>query len=338
MRLHLVVLLVLRSWTIVSGNLSSEMQSWCAYVASNPEPEVLIYNMVPKTASTALRSHVKVMRRKKVKSYLFPHKYFLSNRGDLDSNPSLAKSFDEDFIKIAYAARNESKKLFGTGHFAQHIVPMNFTTEAINTMRDCHSRFSSHIEFDLFSCPNARAYQKKHPEDTDGAIWLLSMMRKGNDTDPWKCAKSFECLKSTFYGQNLSSGYMSKFFSGGITTARYGSSYDGAIRNIKTHEYKKGGFVYVGVQERMEESLEVLNCLYPSYFAFRKHHSNLLLRNQRNAVGNSTAFMSLPSVQELIDKVGCSDSDDRVYEEVLRLHVAKYDAIQRYPERCCRKT
>ena len=319
------------------SDLTPEMQSWCTYVSSISEPEILMYNMIPKTSSSAVRAHVG--NRKGISHHLVNSKYYLLEKaGDLDTSP-FSKPFEKEISDKAMSVHQKGERLFVGGHFTQHIIPLNHTVEAFNTVRKCQSRLYSHLHYDFFSCPNAQNFRKRYPKDPDEWITIMMWRGKKEGFDPWGCAESIECLNHTFY-KKLASGFEANFLSGGLTSALNGNVFDGAIKNLNTHEYNQNGFVYVGIQERIDESLEVFQCLYPSYFGsqgHRKDTNKLGIVNKRNNHENSTKFMSLSGVQELISKVGCTENDDRVYQEVERLHNAKYDAIKRYPELCCRK-
>jgi hypothetical protein len=318
------------------SSVPEETRAWCARVQASPEPEVLMYNMIPKTASTSVRTHIEEGGKSNVSFFMHDYSIFVhrNSKSDLDSDPKTAQKFKKITIEHLESARNESKKLFVTGHFAHHISQLATTVEAFNTMRDCRARLYSQIQFDLFTCPNAKNFKKHKPNKTDArSKWAQIMMKI--DTDPIVCSGSVGCLNATYYGGFGGIGYQSRYLAGPDAVKQHGNLVDAALHNMHSFDYYKGGFTYIGITERLEETLEMLECLYPTYFPKNRK----IAKEKYNARGTtkiSRDFMQQASVQAFINGSGCGPGDDTLYREALRLHTAKHRAASSHPQHCCR--
>jgi hypothetical protein len=323
-----------------SSDVAQDTRSWCSSVRTSPEPDILIYNMIPKTASTTVRTHVELGAKKSVLFFVHNYNLYIDRdlKWDLDTNHEKAKVYKTATMKKLIEARNKNMKLFVAGHISHHISEFgNSTTiEAINSIRECRSRLYSQIQYDFYTCPNAKKFRRIHAKNqTEADEWSQIMMK--TEEDPWVCARSIKCLNTTHYGGHGGTGYQMRYLAGTNDIKKHGGNLvEAALNNMHTFDYLKGGYTYIGITERLNETLEVLECLYPSYFQTDRIIKPEKKYNQHDSADVIKEFMNQPSLLEFINNTGCSANDDIVYNEALRQHDAKHYAAMHYPQHCCR--
>lgn len=130
---------------------------FCRYLKSTPEPDVLIYNRVPKCGSKTVVELLKERHRKTNTGvavfstggrHWSPIKY--------DSNATHLQFL----LKQAQKIQQNKPKLILAGHWNWHNFRGqlgNRTVEHINVVRECAGRVKSQLFFDLFDEKNAKA-------------------------------------------------------------------------------------------------------------------------------------------------------------------------------------
>jgi hypothetical protein len=148
------------SWGCETEDEKAFADQFCKYLQSTPEPDVLIYNRVPKCGSKTIVELLKERHRKVrtgVSVFSTGSRYW--NPINYDTNATHLNILREQSAKF----QGENPKLLLAGHWNWHNFRGDFgdrTVEHINVLRDCDSRIRSQLFFDLFDEKFAKAAMK----------------------------------------------------------------------------------------------------------------------------------------------------------------------------------
>lgn len=128
---------------IVHYFINGNPEKFCELLSKKKEPDVLIYNRVPKCASTSMTQLMELMPN--VVLFTSPP-YFWD---ELDSDIKKRHLLVDQSLKLL---NNQKKRLIITGHFSQTTFTEfgKRTYEFINVIRECTSRRISEFFYHLF--------------------------------------------------------------------------------------------------------------------------------------------------------------------------------------------
>ena len=133
---------------------------FCKYLQSSPEPDILIYNRVPKCGSKTIVELLKERHRSK------PTGVAVFSTGSRHWNPvkyDSNRTHLQILVEQATKVQEKKKKLILAGHWNWHNFKGDFgnlTVEHINVLRVCDGRIRSQLFFDLFDEKSAKAASK----------------------------------------------------------------------------------------------------------------------------------------------------------------------------------
>lgn len=339
-----VVIVLLFSTVFCSdqGNTSQiYAKEFCRLMKSSREPRVLIYNRIPKCGSQTMTNvlhHIQhldpdIDQAAKWRQYWWPR--------DMDTNDTLTSLFSGTVKKrLALKA-----KVRITGHWYWH----NFDAvrdfglegegdvEYINILRECSPRFKSQLLFDLFDTQEAKAAA------ATGAIAEHQRSLLYRNISVRACIEDISCLDSVFRRRVLKdshsslTGMMVMYLSGTNKMKQEGHSYlNGAIQHLNRRDSSDTGYSVLGFLEHFEESLELLECAYPSFF---RHARDIYLRQRthlhRSSVQDDPGLYRHPNFERVLQPL-CGLGDSQVYSEALDQFWSKLFLVRKDRSKCCR--
>jgi hypothetical protein len=246
---------------------ADDVSKWCHYVKHTPEPDLLFYNRIPKSGSSTMLD------------ILMHNQLNISNMLDLiNTNNTYWKFHDTpekskqlyDLVRLSY---RPGKKILLSGHVPYFPFNMSSVTgtsnarmEYINTLRNCSERFVSNFIYSALDCAAAKQakHNKKIPEYN---------MHNFGATNITACILNNTCLHQSPLFQNLFPDVVSHFILGEDNRHFQYSKQKQNVAELNTiMEPREGNLIAFGLAEHFEESLELLECVYPTFF-----HGNIFI-------------------------------------------------------------
>lgn len=242
--------------------LANDAAEWCEYVQSTPEPALLFYNRIPKSGSTTMEAVIRRQRKE-----LMEFDYF----------PAPSKFWDQDFSTGTWPAKlyeyvNGQKQGSSRpmtvidGHIQYFDFNMmkitkraNNRVEFMQLFRTCVDRAVSHYYFKIYDCidANKAKHEQRYEKYKQGLFGTVDISAcKQNDT----------CLQNSGVFQRVSTGMIAGYFSGASCAKPCSQvkKIGAARRNVAA---TSGRYVTFGPLELLSEYLEMLECVYPTYFS-----------------------------------------------------------------------
>lgn len=326
-----------------SDNNSSQAyaHAFCHYMKSTPEPRVLIYNRIPKCGSQSMTNILlqiqhhdsSIDQTSRWKQFWWP--------GDMDTNTTLVSQFASALKKRLV----QNKRVRITGHWYWHTfdavhdfgLKRSNDVEYINILRECAPRFKSQLLFDLFDTKEAKAAKmnNKLTAHTNSLLYKDITVRE--------CIEDFACLNNVFRKRILEenhqklTGMMVEFLSGTKAKQEEGnSSFMGALKHLNKLHHEDEGYSALGFLEYYEESLELLECAYPTFF---RHALQIYQQQQthlhRSSVSHDPVLYKHPHFEQVLQPL-CDVADNPLYQIALDQFWSKLDFVRKDRKSCCR--
>lgn len=289
------------------------------------EPKILVYNRIPKCASSTIRAvlnEVESLYQNSVHFDTAKNYYFEDYDRDTDAKKRMHKMLEK---KIKMTPKD--KVLVIGGHWFQHKIPKfdERRVEYMQMTRDCEDRAKSNLLFILQTSSYALKAAKANNTDAYLSDALNTTIVHGNIGD---CLNSLACLQNSKFWRHPSDGFMSKFFCGWKCVHENDEDLATGAFNYMSDPLE---FSAVGVLEYMTETLEMLECSYPTAF---RGASERYAKNKTHKLpglpANTTSAMSI------FQDHTCRDIDAPLYEKTKKLFLRRYAEMKKDPSACCR--
>lgn len=241
------------------GRSVGDAEQWCQYVASTPEPSLLFYNRIPKSGSTTMKAIIKRQNRNSFDNVPMPVEFWGQSYATKE-----AKNKVYDFI-------NRNKHSRGKTVIDGHIQYFDFDARKISirdndrmeymqVMRKCTDRSASNYYYAMYDNNRANAAKRankyeQYKHDLFGT------------SDIYKCKRNDTCIVKTPIFQNIGTNIISLYMVGSACGQDCKDSPLGKIEAARTQTAAASGrYVTFGPIERLADYLEMLECVYPSYF------------------------------------------------------------------------
>jgi hypothetical protein len=259
MRFLAVLQLSLQMLSTALGTVDSS--EWCQYVSKTPEPDVIFYNAIPKAGSATLKKLLKYNLIKNAKSK-FPFRLQEPKLAGL-SREVKERNIYSDLEKLhAQHRKSVQEKFVIAGHF--HYFPFNASKvsypimERMQLVRDCRSWYRSAIAYTLTD-----AYKDMNK---DYEKYQMQIFGVPNGT---ACILNSTCWDSARFHSNnhidlktKKSKMLADYFGIPIN-----ASVEEAIKLATTRiSPARENFIAYGLTYSYSESLELLECVFPTEF------------------------------------------------------------------------
>lgn len=240
-----------------------------------------------------------------------------------------------------------NKRVRITGHWYWHTfnavrdfgLPRTSDVEYINILRQCSHRFKSQLLFELFDTKEAKAALANQRL----AAHQNAVLNSSETTTVRECIENFSCLNNVFKRRILQdrdkylTGMMVEYLSGTNKMRQEGNSYSrGAEKHLNRASSDDDGYSVLGFLEHYKESLELLECAYPTFF----QNAGQIYKKQRTHFHQSSvlhdAVLYNHSNFELVLKPLCDIADNRLYSEALEQFWSKLALVRMNRSDCCR--
>lgn len=308
-------------------DFEKNLENWCKYVKTTPEPHLLIYNKIGKCGSSSFRDtfaeSVKLNKNLSLISTDSSLWKQLSSPNPLINPLSLLLNVSRDLPS--------HKMVIIEGHW--HWINWhnfisgnnrNINIEYFQLLRSCQSRLKSYFYYmyDGYVDMHDEILNRLKEKDLKSFRLLLFSNRTIYD-----CIQDYNCLltsKVTEYFRNVTFG---KYMSGYDGYNQYRSHYNGALHRLYT--VNNTSYQLVGILEKMHTTFQLLECLYPNYFyrlsrSFRHSNRRVHAHVYNDTNSNFTAWRNT-----LCEENG----DNEIYQRAIELLEAKLA----YSKKCCRK-
>lgn len=285
-------------------NLAALVQgkSWCKYIHDSQEPPLIIYNRIPRSAGTFVSTMMDknaVNHQERLGTWHANETYWFK---DYDKDE---QSRNDLYGSIKAQLTNHSM-LVVDGHWYWHqFHPEDFdisSVEYLQIARNCVDQTKSVI--------NAALKKKDLVEHCDSSV---------------------ECLRHSLKDE-LTYGMITNYYCGHHCQQKAaGSLWDGAFTNVYNYQ---DGYTMIGVVEHLEETLEMLECVYPTIFHQEKQRSHKQEIRRHLTANNENES---PNAVEKLAKDLCQDIDEPFYNVVKELFLQRYAMMKENKEACCRK-
>lgn len=298
-------------------------KQWCHHISSTPEPEVIVYNRMPKCGGETLAHLI--------------HQCFKSNgQGSWHTNIFEWVDFDEDIahkrkmemeIQL-HVNKSKSGRIIVDGHWKQtsfNIGP--YRMESIQQIRECKSKKRSNF-----------FYYLNEKNKTEEEIRSHVLQIKNSSTTIDECIHDIHCLENAKpvsfdavrdlhflcgsqcakshrpAGMKMNLGYI-----------------NGALANL----HDPSVYAVIGTLETLNQTLEMFECVYPqSMKGIRAMYSALA-----NPIKNSSRKENVTALELLLDRA-CDRKVNgyvEVYEEIQKTALSRYQYMKSQGNKCCRK-
>ena len=237
------------------------VEKWCEVVKTSKEPDLLMYNRIPKCGSSAISEALRDSTAKKAKVHNLPFEYWGTKAY---KNDMIYDRINRDF------QNNPSKERHA---YVGHILLSPFdrrkvngkNIEYINVMRTCSKRVVSQFKFAL-------EYNKTVETDPQ------HFMSKIGTLNVSECYHSYDCIRNS----ELANSDWGRTW--GDQAINFMSGDGGCIGDKQKcedrlmHNLLPQSKVYLafGLLEYLSEFYELLACVYPSFFNQRKYTPELV--------------------------------------------------------------
>lgn len=311
-------------------------REWCRYIRKTPEPQILVYNRIPKCGSSTVQRAVNI-----IESHSFGRLSYVAFNSSYWGH-----NYDEDDVAQAHLYEKLQADIMSTpnttmvidGHWPWHTIPQ-FDERKVGYFqmtRKCEDRALSSIKYSLFSSREARvAKQFKYSEK------YLSKVLNTNLTDAQEsvdaCLNSKECLENSMLMQpnnpySVVGGLMAKYHCGAKCVAEHeGSILKGSLNKVANPAH---GYTIVGLMENMQDSFRLFQCAFPTAFraAEKLYRTNAHLFHVRPSVEHNVTL-----AMDMLIHGACTSIDAPLYDETKRIFDKRMAYINKYPHRCCRQ-
>jgi hypothetical protein len=279
---------------------------WCEYIHNTPEPQLLVYNRIPRSASTftsEMMDDNKMLNERLHTWHADESFWYKEYDTDKPARNRLYSTIKDQLRKV-----KTMDMLVVDGHWHFHSFSPDeldvSSIEYFQMIRDCRKQAKS---------------------------WIVAKLNEVNATDD--CRTSFSCLNSVLKS-DLHYGMTTRYFCGADCIKKSGSLWEGASNNVYdlTH-----GITLVGVVEYLSETIEMLECAYPTAFRTDKSEENktkLSSSSSSTSVASPTAPLS--AIETMADKM-CHEIDEPFYQVVKDLFWKRYLEMKANKEKCCRR-
>lgn len=360
----LIFFLLLFSLSFISSSSrrykTVENPDWCENIKTTPEPKVLIYNRMPKCGSSSVNSLFEQVKIKnKFTKFSSNQKSWYIDFED-EKNRDLTKQFQK-FTKhlLAHDGKlqgnpsNEMlKPVLLEGHWNQHTFNQGFfganvSLEYIQLIRGCNTRRRSAMFYFLFESDSANKAKGNGTEAYD-RYKRAYLDITDNSTTAETCIRDYDCLnrsstlktmtelqylcgmKCTAEAQARSNAHEED--NRGMKTMIGQYEYEGALWNI----FDPKAFAMVGLTEYFIETLEMLECMYPSFFdgivSLYQNKKEHLKKNAR------TKLESSPALEAVLNET-CAESGNlytRLHRKATEAFLGRYEYMKSNKDTCCR--
>lgn len=320
-------------------------KQFCKYLQTNPEEaEVLIYNRVPKCGSQTFTNLLKRIQEADPQLATLSTMYEFWWPNDFDANVTLVHQLSSRVKQLL--SKRGVKKVRANGHWYMHSFhpQQDFgvkQVEYFNILRNCFSRIKSHFFYDLLDSNKAMQARK------DGTLQSYQHDILKASLSIEECVHSQECLKNAILSRledkNSLNGFMANYLCGTRCIQDHRDDLlAGALSQLNVHQHGgsvrgggSSGYLVIGFVEHIEETLELLECAFPTYFknAFSLYRKTRL-HLHRSSVSNQTDLINHPNFDFL--KPICQKIDDKLVKIAEDQFWAKLKIIRSNPS-CCRK-
>eukprot|EP00747_Dinoflagellata_sp_TGD_P215656 gnl/TRDRNA2_/TRDRNA2_88326_c0_seq1.p1 gnl/TRDRNA2_/TRDRNA2_88326_c0~~gnl/TRDRNA2_/TRDRNA2_88326_c0_seq1.p1 ORF type:complete len:237 (-),score=11.46 gnl/TRDRNA2_/TRDRNA2_88326_c0_seq1:50-760(-) len=199
--------------------------------------------------------------------------------------------------------------------------------EVMNIFRDCAPRAESMIRYFTFK---SRSWFKILDKSADAAVLHFLRVVRSNAS---ACLNDMDCLGALFRKELLRHS-MESYLCGSSCRLMSTSQFEGAMQQLtRTVANREGpGLAVYGITDLMAESLELLECAYPSYFSGAVSQ----LSREHTRV-NPSGATSTPAMQEFANYLCKETFADRLYAHALSQFRARYALVNTSWKRCCRQ-
>lgn len=291
-------------------NAEFHVDDYCNYLQSTPEPEVLVYNRIPKTGSSTIDALLQ--NSTDAEFFAVGRDYWGYN---IDEKSKEINSIIKEQI------RETSKKLTVAGHFSYPTNINNNTLgvksiEYINSFRNCADRYISDIFQTLYT---SKAADKRIMEHTQEAFVNNFFNNRSRDD----CFGDLNCIKTSLH-KFRSVPVIEQYICGKNRTSR-------CVSDKLFQPYGSNAFVGIALLEHLPASLHVLKCALPTYFSSPIGAMNST--HLKEGIGHSNYTTLLNFVQSKCD------GDDAYYNIAKERLMAIYAHISKTKNhmKCCRK-
>jgi hypothetical protein len=315
---------------------------FCRYMTNTPEPRVLIYNRIPKCGSQTMTNILlqiqhhdsSIDQTARWRQYWWPH--------DMDANASHAAQF----AKTVKKRLTKKERVRISGHWYWHSfdaldfgLSSHSDVEYINILRECSPRFKSQLLFELFDTKEAKASRMKGTLAVHQSALLYQDL-----TVPSECIEDISCLENVFRKRILEenrdnlTGMMVEYLSGTKSMREEGNSYyKGALKHLNKINSSDEGYTALGFLEFYKESLELLECAYPTFF---RNALSIYLEQKthlhRSSVSHDPALYNHSNFDRVLQPL-CDIADNKLYKIALEQFWGKIMLIRKNRDACCRK-
>ena len=284
-----------------------DAKEWCDFLQSSPEPRLVLYNRIPKAGSSTIRHLLEETSSRRS----FHYKTLLSEFwGDASSGTNLRRRVVAQLKETV--EQTKGRPVISDGHFFGDPVRwdeigMKHANEVayVNVMRTPVERLRS-----------LWYYDKTRPMEIREQHW--------EHIDSWEqCLGDEKCLMSQ---ENMcTTGQMQKFVCSGIPQERC------TALKILSPTF----FTVLGVTEAFAETLEMLECAFPTTFsaaAALYRHKNVKI----NTAGASRPSSNNSIPLEMLLAPSCT-KEQSLYDDVHLLFWARHARMVANRNLCCRQ-
>lgn len=321
---------------LVKGySFEDDAKNWCQYLNSSVEPNVIVYNRLPKCASSTMNSLFTILSRRNdfLKYYSTEAPYWYKDLTNSENAVLLSEL--QYTINNIINRENTTKHVIVEGHWHQqvfypHFFGNNISVEYIQLIRDCPSRRRSWFLYFLKDSRAARAVKKIGDQAFEKHQRIYLNIRNSNISID-DCLRDYDCLKKSYQFNHIPE---LEYLCGSECQSQYKNMLEGSIENT----FNPSIFTAVGITDKFGEYLEMLECAYPKIFQGIKRifvSTNRKKVNQGSSPSNNTSLALRKIIQE-----ACDISHNRYsvfYAHMDKVFNARYKYMVDNKNTCCRK-
>lgn len=327
-------------------NVSVDGAKWCSHLRQHKEPNVIMYNRIPKSGSSTMLQLIEQLRiRNNYEVINTSPEYWGVNYDTSKEGINKLRQLIEKRMIYEKSKTKTPTKLVIDGHWHQFNFSSNknanppINIEYIQTTRECASRRKSEILYSLYDCRVAKAYQRQSQSTLENYQFRhlnisTEINTRNNVTNISQCFQSYECLiNSPLVNTDIHDTEMG-FLCGHKCSLRHTTPLKGAISNI----HNPAVFTVVGILENFDEYMDMLECAYPGYFAGISSLYNKGKEIVAANVGSNHSDLNMSTLQSILHD-SCSETKSEyanVYKDIIKTWRNRYLFMKRNRNNCCR--
>ena len=320
---------------ITDTKYQSIAKRFCTYIHENPvEPDIVIYNRVPKTGSG---NNVHLFRELAKKNNFSAWSIPAELRLNVTDNNIIYKDsgIRKTVVNTIYSKlmKSKGKRIIVDGHFSRiEFTSAEFlgkTIESINTLRDCGGWSISKLYWTMADSNKVKRIIRKGESTYKEYIHKITGMSVSFD----ECINDFNCLQKSelFRDQDQ----LTKYLCGDECIKLNSGLLNGALSNIDDPIM----FTDIGILKYFTRNLEMLECVYPKLL----NGISELYQNQDHTYNAQPSIHEKaklpPSVLKWSEEY-CDPSvniySGSVYLHAINVFLAKYEVMKNNRAICCR--